>query len=112
MTLPSENFDVITMYEVLEHVANPVLVLRKSYEIARPGALLVLTGPNADSPAAITCRVDWVGLKYPTHLQFFDFTLLRTLLNAIGWKPVRIASGGGYAGQIMAIARKPETAEE
>jgi SAM-dependent methyltransferase len=107
VTLPSEYFDVITMYEVLEHVANPAAVLMKALEIARPGGILVITAPNADSPAALTCCGGWVGLKFPTHLQFFNFITTRNVLSAVGWEPLRIKSGGGYAGQMMAIARKP-----
>jgi hypothetical protein len=92
---------------VIEHVDCPGLVLLKAREISRPGAVLVITCPNADSPVAGICRDEWPGLKFPTHLQFFNYFTLRTLLEAVGWTPLRIKSAGGYAGQIMAIARKP-----
>jgi len=103
-------FDVITMYEVIEHVSAPVAVAAHAARIAAPGAILVLTSPNAESPAALVHRENWVGLKFPTHLQFFNTFTMRRLLLSTGWTPLKIRSGGSYPGQLIAFARKTRTA--
>ncbi len=104
-----EPFDVITMYEVIEHVPDPVAVAARAAEIAAPGAILALTSPNAESPAALVHRENWVGLKFPTHLQFFNTFTMRKLLLSAGWTPLKIRSGGSYPGQLIAFARKSRT---
>ena len=103
--LPAKSFDAIVMLEVIEHVPLPVKIMRRVRELAAPGALLYLSCPNAESPAARLLGANWIGWKPPTHLQFFGYGAMRTLLERTGWAPIRIRSGGGYPGQIRAIAR-------
>ncbi len=38
--------DTITAIEVVEHAADPILVVREAYRIARPGAEFIITTPN------------------------------------------------------------------
>ncbi len=103
---PGDSYDVITMYEVLEHACDPVGVLKQAAKFAKPDAALVLTAPNADSPMALVLRGGWVGVKFPTHLQFFNTFTVRRILILGGWTPVKVKSGGAYAGQILAVARR------
>lgn len=99
-------YDAITMWEVLEHIIDPISCMKRLAEVAAPGAVLALTTPNADSTAAYLFRAIWVGLRIPTHLQFFNYQTLPMLLNQTGWRLTKITSAGGYAGQLMAFARK------
>jgi 2-polyprenyl-3-methyl-5-hydroxy-6-metoxy-1,4-benzoquinol methylase len=99
-------YDVITMWEVIEHIIDPVSCMRRLAEVAAPGAVLALTTPNADCPAAYIFRAMWVGFRIPTHLQFFNHETLPLLLNKAGWRLTKITSAGGYPGQLMAFARK------
>jgi 2-polyprenyl-3-methyl-5-hydroxy-6-metoxy-1,4-benzoquinol methylase len=101
-----ESFDVIIMTEVIEHLKNPVYNMMRLSEYAKPGAILMLTSPNADSPAANMMRGQWIGLGAPSHLQFFNHENLQMLLSRTGWRVLKIKSGGGYPGQIMAFARR------
>jgi 2-polyprenyl-3-methyl-5-hydroxy-6-metoxy-1,4-benzoquinol methylase len=46
---PAEPYDVAVLGHVLEHVADPVLVLRRAAALVRAGGRLVATVPNGDS---------------------------------------------------------------
>src|SRR5262249_55429731 len=46
---PVQGFDVISMIELLEHVPDPDQVLKTAACLLRPGGVLYLTTPNADS---------------------------------------------------------------
>jgi len=45
---PSETFDLVTLWYVLEHVAEPMQVLRQSAGLLRPGGLLIVRVPNGN----------------------------------------------------------------
>lgn len=106
--LKEEEYDVITLYEVIEHLDRPVQAMRKLAKLAKPGALLALTTPNPNSPAAILAKANWIGWKPPTHLCLFDFHSVRALLERGGWTPLKIKGCGMYPGQITAFAEKKQ----
>lgn len=104
--LPAAAFAAVTLWDVIEHFAQPVQALRRITELTAPGSLLALTTPNADSPAALIGRENWIGWKPPTHLCIFNFHSMRQLLETCGWKILRAHGGGVYPGQITVFAEK------
>ncbi len=42
----TESFDVVTSYQVLEHVEQPARALREMMRVCRPGGVVVVCGPN------------------------------------------------------------------
>jgi 2-polyprenyl-3-methyl-5-hydroxy-6-metoxy-1,4-benzoquinol methylase len=72
-------FDVITAFDVLEHLASPVDTLIGLLPLLRPGGTLFATVPNWASPLMQqTARPDWLP---PVHLQFFTEHSLRLCLH-------------------------------
>jgi len=47
MEMVTGTFDAITIMNVLEHVANPLALMQKAFEVGNPGALLFVSVPNA-----------------------------------------------------------------
>ena len=44
---PSDHFMVVSLLDVIEHVADPVAELREVFRILKPGGFVVMTTPNA-----------------------------------------------------------------
>jgi SAM-dependent methyltransferase len=85
--LPEPSFDVVTMWHSLEHVHNPVEVLRAAHRLLAPGGLLVVEVPNIDSLPFAWFGQAWFGLDLPRHLTHFVPTTLRRLLLRAGFDP-------------------------
>ena len=45
---PTESFDVLTMFGVIEHLVNPTDAIRECYRVLKPGAVLCLQTPTED----------------------------------------------------------------
>jgi SAM-dependent methyltransferase len=65
-------FDVVTAFHVLEHVPDPVAVLRRMLRWLAPDGLLIVEVPNAGGLGAATFGKSWSGLELPRHLSHFS----------------------------------------
>ena len=67
-----DSFDVVTLDQVIEHVAEPRVVLLGVHRVLRPGGTLVLSTPNANGWGAKLFGQRWIHWHAPYHLQFFS----------------------------------------
>lgn len=81
---PPESFDVITCFDVLEHVYEPRSVLAKVREWLKPDGIFYLLVPNIDSAAVRIFRSYWYGLELPRHLTHFSPDPLKELAAMVG----------------------------
>ncbi len=91
---PNNSFEVVTMWDVLEHVRNPRLDLTRAYELLRPGGVLVINTPNSGSLFARLLGRSWHLLVPPEHLHYFTPKSLTLLLEQIGFKVIKVSSRG------------------
>jgi 2-polyprenyl-3-methyl-5-hydroxy-6-metoxy-1,4-benzoquinol methylase len=84
------SFDAITMAESLEHVHNPLRVLREACRLLTPGGRIIISVPNLDSLPFRWFGADWIGLDTPRHLTHFTPTSLRQMLVAAGFPVVQM----------------------
>jgi SAM-dependent methyltransferase len=78
-------FDVVTAFHVLEHLVDPVAVVRRMLDWLVPGGLLIVEVPNAGGLGAALFGRAWSGLELPRHLSHFTpATLERTVRTAGG----------------------------
>lgn len=54
LDLPKGGYDVVTMWHVLEHVAEPRRLLLRAKELVRPGGVVAVAVPNTDWRLALT----------------------------------------------------------
>jgi SAM-dependent methyltransferase len=67
-----ESFDVITCFHLLEHVYEPLRLLKRIRTWLKPGGFLYVILPNIDSWEAKIFRSYWYGLELPRHLFHFS----------------------------------------
>lgn len=91
---PSNHFDVVTASEVLEHVADPQMVLQEIARVLRPGGLLWLTTPHGRGVSAQILGLKWSTVSPPEHLQLFSRDGTKTMLAAASLRPVRVVTEG------------------
>lgn len=81
-------YDAITMWDYLEHIPDPLRILRAAHRLLRPGGVLVLTIPDVGSWPARLFREQWIGYKRDEHVVYFRRTHLRAFLKEAGFDPL------------------------
>lgn len=81
---PDDHFDVVTMFETLEHVYEPVRTLHEVRRILKPGGLVSIEVPNWDGWLRPLFGKSWIPLLLPTHLQHFSKATLERCAEEAG----------------------------
>lgn len=87
---PPESFDMVSMWHVIEHVADPIRYIEKSFALLKPGGALVLAQPNIDSIQAKIGGPVWFHLDVPRHLYHFSPETLGNMMKKAGFTIVRV----------------------
>ena len=83
------SFDAVTMFHVLEHVADPMANLRQAYEVLKPGGYLYVEFPNVSSVfARWRKRRWWYIMRF--HTYYFNRATASRMLAQAGFVPVDI----------------------
>ena len=88
-------FDVITLWDVFEHLSEPVETLHIISKILKPGGLLVITTPNANSWDRKIFGQYWVGWEVPRHYHVFTPKTITGLLKLSNFYILNIISFTG-----------------
>lgn len=88
------DFDVVTCSHVIEHVHDPLTLLRNVKSHLRPGGQLWLATPNMQSIGHWVFGADWRGLEPPRHMQILSRSALRTLLERAGFSEISFRCRG------------------
>jgi len=85
-----DHFDAIVLSHVLEHVPNPLDLLKECERILKPDGHLVLITPNINSLCHQLYKSDWRSLEPPRHLYVFNIETLRQLSRRAGFKKIKL----------------------
>lgn len=88
-----ELFNIITLSHVIEHVHDPVRVLKACYGLLKPGGQLWLETPNIDSLGYRYYARNWQALDPPRHLVLFNRSSLTKALTEAGFIAIQSKSG-------------------
>jgi SAM-dependent methyltransferase len=88
--LNGNDFDAITLWEVIEHLPRPMEQLRQLYERLRPGGLLMLSTPNNGHWQAVREPEAWTSYRPPSHLLYFSSRTLQDTLQRAGLERIEI----------------------
>jgi len=80
-----DNFDLITMWDVLEHIDDPVSFLKNAARLQKDGTYLVLQVPQIDSFVSRLMKKHWKMLGLD-HVNYFSPQTIKILLNQCGYE--------------------------
>jgi len=86
-SLPAASFDAVTLWDVLEHVPDPVKFLQLCASLVKPGGYLFANVPNLDSLPARILGERWP-LFLAEHLNYFNRSSLRVIGRLTDMTPV------------------------
>ena len=107
LELPEASFDVITLWDVLEHLEDPPAHLRAARRLLKPDGILVIETQNVASFFARVMGRKWQHYKHAEHLYHFDPRTLQRLLTEAGFEILENTPrlGGKYVSMDFLVER-------
>ena len=102
---PDATFDAVTLCHSIEHVPDPVALVRECLRIVRPGGQLVMPTPNTDSLGHRIFGDYWLHLDSPRHLHLFNRPSMASMITMAGASQFRIFSTCRDANGVFAASR-------
>ena len=93
-------FDVITWFEVIEHINYPANELKNIHRLLRKNGALYITTPNFNALSRQWLKGKWSVIEYPEHLAYYTPRTLRNILKKAGFSSIRIKTTGISPGRI------------
>jgi 2-polyprenyl-3-methyl-5-hydroxy-6-metoxy-1,4-benzoquinol methylase len=88
--LSDEYFDVVTLYNVLEHTHDPFNVIIETHRILKKDGFLIIQIPNKDCFQFKIFKERWAAFDIPRDLYYFNPKSLRALLEKGGFTVSRV----------------------
>lgn len=105
-SLPAAAYDAVVLWHTLEHLEDPVHVLRRLHTTLRPGGLLLVEVPNAVGWVARISGGWWLHLDLPRHRFHYTPTSLRLALAMAGFDLTRLEHIPNPHGLVGALANR------
>lgn len=93
-------FDVVTLFDVIEHLADPAAALRRIHALLAPGGVVVVETGDLGGLLARVVGSRWYYYDPPQHVTYFSVASLEHLLLRCGFVvPVRVA----HLGRVVSV---------
>jgi SAM-dependent methyltransferase len=96
-------FDCVAMFEVIEHLNDPLGFMRQVRETMKPGGVLLLSTPNFGAPQALRDPNNYHWFSPPAHVSYFIPSTLRNCVEQAGFESVQVT--GVLEGDEMPLPR-------
>ena len=106
---PEAIFDIVTSFEVIEHINNPQDEVNEIKKILRKNGLFYFTTPNFNSLSRSILKDDWNVIEYPEHLSYYTCSTINRLLKSNGFLKKKIETTGINFSRLNAGINKKET---
>ncbi len=93
--VPDDYFDVVTMWDVIEHLSDPAAEMRNVCRVLKPGGVFAIHTINIESWFARLLGKRWPWLM-EMHLYFFSPRTLSRLLEQSGYAVIRWSAQGRF----------------
>jgi SAM-dependent methyltransferase len=96
LALSKNRFDAITLFYVIEHVANPIHLLTEVRQVLKPGGLIFLRWPHSTPIVRLLGPFNSFLDLYHTPYHLYDFSpkTMKRLLVLSGFKNIQTRIGG------------------
>lgn len=88
LEFPVCSYDIVTMLQVIEHLADPRKVVEEIHKILRPGGILHISCPNIDGLSFRLFKDKHILLYGRDHVNMFNRTTITQLLRSVGFEIV------------------------
>ncbi len=92
---PDNHFDVVTAWDVVEHLHDPFALLVEIHRVLKPGGIAVIHTIDIDAPFARLMGRHWPWLM-EMHLVYFSRRTLAAMVEAVGFTVLHAKSEGRY----------------
>lgn len=87
-SLLSDSFHAVTLFQVLEHLDEPLALLKSLGRLMMPGAILVVEVPNCGGVTGIKSQQDYYAIHPLEHFNCFTPSSLTAMAVRAGFAPV------------------------
>lgn len=111
-TLPADRtFDAVILVHVIEHLLEPLDILRNARARLVPGGRLVLVTPNPKSLGFRLFGRFWLPLAQPFHVRLYKLSTLQAIAEKAGFRCIASQTNSTHAasnirGSIQAVIRR------
>lgn len=95
---PDNHFDIITMWDVIEHIDKPREYLEEIHRILKKGGVIVISTGDIDSMNAKIKQDKWELLAPPWHLYYFSRKVLVSKMEELGFTIIDVQTNGNLMG--------------
>ena len=99
-------FDLITLWEVIEHSVAPRNLLHQLRPLLKKGGVVALSTPNFNSVIARSNYAAWYEFRPPLHLHYFTPESLAKLMEQCGFHVLNQLTYGSWNGWIDRMVNK------
>ncbi|MFE4573236.1 class I SAM-dependent methyltransferase [Paenibacillus chitinolyticus] len=103
-----QNYDLITLGDVIEHIEDPVKTINKAYELLNDDGVLWISTPNFQSAFSQITKFNDPMWKEAGHLHYFSYHSLEKLLQNCKFKVINYKLSNRYNGSMEVTAVKTQ----